>query len=249
MVFCVGWGGGSSWAQTADKKTQDIEAKGWFINGQHLYKDGRYRDALVAFEAAYRLSNRPNILRSIAYCHENLGQYREALSVLREYLSMAEEQKIPEIRRHIRRIQEELEPQDAPPVVAQSEAEESPPPQSEQTRQIEPRRKWRLGTGPAIGYGIGGAALITGSIFGIQAMSARSEAQSLCSTGDAGFCPTDAADALNRDAGYSLFADISFGVAGAALVGATVWMVVENKRQTGVRLVPLGNGLALSGRF
>ena len=247
MVVWVLVGLGPSLAQSADKKTTDIEAKGWFIEGQQLYKDGRYRDALVAFERAYKLSSRPNILRSIAYCHENLGQLREALSVLRDYLSMAEQQKIPEIRSHIRRIQERLEPKDPPPVVATPDTPKEPTPPPE--RSIEPRKQWRLSTGPAVGYGIGGAALIAGSIFGAQALSARSEAQSRCSTGDAGFCPTDAADALNRDASYSLFADISFGVGGAAVVGATVWMIVDNNRPSRLQLIPVGNGVVLNGRF
>ena len=52
---------------------QDAHAREMFITGQHLYQEGRYRDALVAFESAYRLSARANILRSLAYCHKNLG--------------------------------------------------------------------------------------------------------------------------------------------------------------------------------
>jgi len=231
-------------AQVPD--STDVEAKGWFINGQHLYKEGRYRDALVAFEAAYRLSERPNILRSIAYCHENLGELQAALSVLRTYLGLAETQKLPEIRRHIRRIQEQLEPPEPPPVVLKPDPEPQPDPGP---RQIEPRKKWTISAGPIVGYGIGGAALITGGIFGMQALSARSEAQELCSTGDAGFCPRDAAQALNDDMAYSLFADISFGVGGAAIVGATVWMIVENNQKTSIQIVPFGNGIGMVGRF
>ena len=116
-------------------------------------------------------------------------------------------------------------------------------------RQIEPRQKWRVSTGPIVGYGIGGAALITGSIFGAQALSARSEARELCSTGDAGFCPRDAAQALNDDMAYSLFADIGFAVGGAAVLGATVWMIVENKKNTSLQVVPFGNGVGMVGRF
>ncbi len=233
-------------AQVPD--STDAEAKGWFVNGQHLYKEGRYRDALVAFEAAYRLSERPNILRSIAYCHENLGELQSALSVLRMYLGLAETQKLPEIRRHIRRIQEQIEPPKPAPVAVQPEPKPEPKPEPG-PRQIEPRKKWRVSAGPIVGYSIGGAALITGSIFGAQALSARSEARELCSTGDAGFCPRDAAQALNDDMAYSLFADISFGVGGAAVLGATVWMIVENKQNTGLQIVPFGNGVGLVGRF
>ncbi len=244
MLLGVFFGCSTAVAQAPDKKTKDIEAKGWFVNGQHLYKDGRYRDALVAFEAAYRLSGRANILRSIAYCHENLGELTEALSVLRLYLGLAEEQKIPDIRLHIRRIQEKLEPEDPVPVAADPQPNPKPEPSSPHSR-----KKWKVSTGPAIGYGLGGAALITGGIFGLQALSARSEADELCTTGDAVFCPTKAAQALNDDMAYSLFADISFGIGGAAVIGSTVWMIVENKKSTGVKIVPFGNGIGMMGRF
>ena len=233
--------------------SQDEEAKGWFVNGQLLYKDGRYRDALVAFEAAYRMSGRPNILRSIAYCHENLGQYKDAIHVLYRYRGLADEEKVPEIQQHIRRLQEELAPPEPLPVVIDPEREPEPawvPVASPVASSAsEPRRTWRLSSGPALVYGAAGVALITGGVFGIQAMSSRAEAEALCSSGDAGFCPRSAARHLNDDSAYSLYADIGFGVGGAALIGATVWMVIENTQQTSVRVVPFGNGVGLAGRF
>ena len=71
---------GPAMAQGAGQ--QDARAREMFITGQHLYQEGRYRDALVAFESAYRLGGRPNILRSLAYCHENLGETERALDGL-----------------------------------------------------------------------------------------------------------------------------------------------------------------------
>ena len=107
---------GPAMAQGAGQ--QDARAREMFITGQHLYQEGRYRDALVAFESAYRLSGRPNILRSLAYCHENLGEIERALDVLYRYRGLAEESKIPEIERHIQRLENRLdEAAAAPPVV------------------------------------------------------------------------------------------------------------------------------------
>lgn len=241
---------------------QDARAREMFITGQHLYQEGRYRDALVAFESAYRLSGRPNILRSIAYCHENLDEIERALDVLYRYRGLAEEDKVPEIERHIQRLENQLDEAvvvAAPVATRPTEpvSRSNPPPrttpdprkrQVEQPRQIEPREPWRLGLGPKIGFGLGGLALGTGGFFAWKAHEARTSAQELCSTG-AGYCPRAAAKYINDDAFYSVSADTSFAIGGVALVGATVWMVVDNRKTSALRLVPYGNGLGMVGRF
>ena len=256
MASMVVWfllGGQASVAQVPG--SQDDQAKGWFVNGQHLYKNGRYRDALVAFEAAYRMSERPNILRSIAYCHENLGEYKEAIHVLYRYRGLADEEKVPEIQQHIRRLQEKLAPPEPLPVVIDPEPDPEPDPEaplvlvSSSDNQSRGAGAWKVSTGPGLVYGAAGVALVTGGVFGLQAMSSRAEAESQCSSGDAGFCPRSAARHINDDAAYSMYADICFGVGGAALIGATVWMFMENSQKTSVQVVPMGSGLGLVGSF
>ena len=254
---------GPAMAQGAGQ--QDARAREMFITGQHLYQEGRYRDALVAFESAYRLSGRPNILRSLAYCHENLGEIERALDVLYRYRGLAEESKIPEIERHIQRLENRLdEAAAAPPVVVAptntGQSRDTPPRGSTAPREraddrrkaapreIEPREPWRVGLGPKIGFGLGGLALGTGGFFAWKAYDARTQARELCSTG-AGYCPRAAAEYINDDAFYSVAADTSFAVGGVALVGATVWMVIHNRQTSSVRLVPFGNGLGLVGSF
>ena len=242
---------------------QDARAREWFINGQHLYQEGRYRDALVAFEAAYRMSSRPNVLRSIAYCHENLGEIGRALDVLYRYRGLAEEGKVADIERHIERLERRLEEETVPrPVVVpqpnsnrQSDTKSSPKPtkkepsrNAQQQREIAPRDPWRVSLGPTIGYGLGGVALVTGGVFAMKAQQARASALDLCSDG-ARYCPRSAAKHINDDAFYSLMADTSFAVGGLALVGATVWMVVDNRQTSSVQVVPFGRGLGLTGRF
>ena len=108
---------------------------------------------------------------------------------------------------------------------------------------------WSVGAGPLVLYGLAGAGAISGTVFAFRAESARQEAAGLCSTGDAVFCPSSAAGVLARDSTSSLVADISFGVAGAALAGGTIWMFSSKPRGTGVQLVPVGNGLSVQGAF
>ena len=248
---------------------QDARAREMFITGQHLYQEGRYRDALVAFESAYRLSGRANILRSLAYCHENLGEIQRALDVLYRYRELVtDESKIPEIERHIQRLENRLYEASAvpAPVVTQSgqsgarqqsgssEAgasrgrDNGRRTQGQDTRQIEPQDPWRVGVGPKVGFGLGALAMGTGGFFAWQAQQARTSAADLCSDG-AGYCPRSAAKHINDDAFYSAAADTSFAVGGVALVGATIWMVVDNRKTSAVHLVPYGSGLGLMGRF
>ena len=241
---------------------QDARAREMFITGQHLYQEGRYRDALVAFESAYRLSGRANILRSIAYCHENLDEIERALDVLYRYRGLAEEDKVAEIERHIQRLENRLDEAAAAaaPIVTrptERPSQRNPPPrtttksrerQAEKVRQIEPRDPWRFGLGPKIGFGLGGLALGTGGFFAWKAHEARTSARDLCSTG-AGYCPRTAAKHINDDALYSVSADTSFAIGGVALVGATIWMVVDNRKTSALRIVPYGNGLGMVGRF
>ena len=243
--------GGSASAQSTNT---DTKAKEWFINGQHLYQEGRYRDALVAFEAAFRMSSRPNVLKSIAYCYENLGETGNAIDVLYRYRGLAEEVKIPEIDRHIRRLEARLEEDRAvappPPPVVKEPVKESKPAYRPAPRQIAPRSGHVWGTGPVVLYSVAGAAAINGAVFAIQANGARQSAAELCSQDDAVYCPRTAAQHINNDWLYSVVADVSFGVAGTVAVGATLWMIMHNRRQTAaLTVVPLGNGLGLAGRF
>ena len=235
--------GGPAAAQ--DNGAGDQKAKEWFVNGQVLYQEGRYRDALVAFEAAYRMSSRPNVLRSIAYCYENLGEIGNAVDVLYRYRGLANPSKVPEIERHIQRLEERLEgTAPPPPIKPEPEPDVRPPP-----RQVAPRQQWAVQKGQVVLYSVAGAAFVTGGIFAIKANAARTSAAELCSTDDAVYCPRSAAKHINDDWLYSLVADTSFGVGGAAVVGATLWMLIDNSDPTGVTVVPMANGVGLMGRF
>src|SRR5579872_2053643 len=57
------------------------EAKRHFTVGNDLYHDGRYQDALVEFDASYRLGGRPSALRNAADCRRQLNEYKEPARV------------------------------------------------------------------------------------------------------------------------------------------------------------------------
>ena len=227
-------------------ESSDEKAKEWCESGKAFYHEARYEQALVAFETAYRLSSRPTLLRSIGYCYEKLDRLEEALDTFHRWLGQADPENLTEIERHIRRIEQAI---DAANQVA------PPPPLPPPTVVVQPqqaptaRKEWRMGTGPAVLYGVSGIGAVTGVVFAVQADQARKAAAALCSTGDAVFCTGAASNSISRDRTFSGIADLSFGLGGAALVTGTLWMVIGNTKNTAVRVAPVGKGMGLMGTF
>ena len=62
------------------------EARTRFDQGSKLYRAGKYRDAIVQFEAAYRVKPHGAIHYNVAQCWEKLEQWPEALQGYQAYL-------------------------------------------------------------------------------------------------------------------------------------------------------------------
>ena len=62
------------------------EARTRFDQGSKLYRAGKYRDAIVPFEAAYRIKPHGAIHYNVAQCWEKLEQWPEALQGYQAYL-------------------------------------------------------------------------------------------------------------------------------------------------------------------
>lgn len=69
------------WAQEKDEL-----ARRHFESGAAYFAEAEYEDALKAFRKAYELSNRPEILLSIATVEERVGNLGAAIEALNEYL-------------------------------------------------------------------------------------------------------------------------------------------------------------------
>ncbi|MEC9390349.1 MAG: hypothetical protein VX944_09765 [Myxococcota bacterium] len=258
LVLCMGFGSPLARAQSGpDERARDL-----YESGKEYYQAGKYTEALIAFETAYRLSGRNNLLRSIGYCYEKLDRLQEALATYHRWMVVADAEKLEEVERHIRRIERLIEeevvathaarveaqraaaaavaPTPAPPPVAAPPAVAEPPPPPPP----EPRAPWRISAGPSALYGLGAAAGIAGTVLAVQAGQARTEAGNACSTGDAILCRDTASAALQRDSLFSVLADANFGLTGAAIVGATIWMIVDNRSgPVAVSIAPTGVGV------
>lgn len=94
LLFCAGVALPSSMAlaQSEDVSEENEErARLLFQAGDEHYANGRYEDALAAFEESYALSGHPLLLFNMANAQERMGLYDGAISSLERYLPDAEE--------------------------------------------------------------------------------------------------------------------------------------------------------------
>jgi HEPN domain-containing protein len=241
----------------------DARAKELYENGADLYDEGRYDDAVAAWEEAYRLSNKALLLYNIANAEERAGRYRDALEHLNRYRAFATADERSILDRRIsnleRRIQETgAEPAapapvvTAPPVTAPDPAPEPAPltTASTATTTADPGPAARTGP-PLATYvfgGVGVAGLAVGGVFGVGAITARGQAEGLCVLHEGTtLCPASAGEFIQKDKVDSLVADISLGVGAASLVTAVVFAFVDEP--VGVAPLPGGGMVTFGGRF
>jgi tetratricopeptide (TPR) repeat protein len=200
----------------------DARARELYQNGAVLYDEGRYEEAVLAFEEAYRLSARPALLFNIANALERAGHWQEALDVLARYRAYARADERETLDRRILSLERRIAENRAnPPVAAPVKAESAPtphpppPPQTAAPTLFRPAPIALAGAGLVslgVGAALGGGALATG-----EAAAAR------CATDNSGTlrCDAGAADLLAQESGSALAADVLVG-AGILGLGAGV---------------------------
>jgi hypothetical protein len=73
--------------ESEDRDAQKrAEAKLSFIEGSKSFSDGRYRQAIDQFRHAFDIVRSPEILFNIGRCHEELGEFEEAIYNYEMYL-------------------------------------------------------------------------------------------------------------------------------------------------------------------
>jgi tetratricopeptide (TPR) repeat protein len=226
----------------AEESEDDVRARQLYDNGAILYDEGRYEDAIVAWQEAWNLSQRPLLLYNIANAQERLGLWRDALETLNRYRAFAKPEEREKLDRRInnleRRLQEEGGTQTNPVTPTTRPVDVIP------VTEVEPVR--RTGWIPVTAYGIGGVGIVTGTVFGLQARAARESAAGLCQTVTTTICPDTATDALHRDTSRSLLADGAFILGGLGIAGGTVATVMLG---TDRPLVLTPGGILLRGQF
>jgi tetratricopeptide (TPR) repeat protein len=222
-------------------------AKELYSNGKRLFEEEQYSKALMAWEEAHKLSERPLLLFNIALAQEKLGQLEAAIENLYTYRAFApaEEQdmlveKIADLKAALAAAHAVAAAQAAAAKEAEPEPEPEPVPEPVPDRNSKPIM---------IAWSATGVAAVSGLAFGLMAQSEKGQADAFCEKeGGTLMCTTEAQPHLDRRATYALMSDISWGLTAIGL-GTAVWMTVSDKQTRGAQVLVGPQFLGLRGTF
>ncbi len=204
----------------------DARARELYDNGATLYDEGRYEDAVAAFEEAYRLSKRPALLFNIANALERLARYDEALDVLSRYRAYAPADERETLDRRITMLERRATEQKAAAAAAPPPPPPAPAAVVVATPTPEPTKTTLFRPLPLAVSGAGLVALGIGAGLGGGAVGAHTEAADGCApdAGGALRCSSSTAAALDAERGDALAADIlmitgALGLGGGIALG------------------------------
>jgi tetratricopeptide (TPR) repeat protein len=239
--------------QESAMQAADEEARKHFQIGKLLLDSGRFQEAIAEFEAAYKLSGRPQLLYNLYVAHRDAGNVDQAIEALRGYL-----EKVPDApdRLNLTARLAALEEQQK----RQREQEERARLATEEAAQAKAEVAKRTYTVtehsavPWIVMGIGGA-LVVGSVgTGVAALGKSHELKDKCF--DANSCPRSQKDNIDKARALSTTTDVLWITGSAAVVtGFVLWVtgVLDTERQVpvtaGASITPQGVSTSLTARF
>jgi tetratricopeptide (TPR) repeat protein len=256
-------------AQTkSEKAATDARARELFAKGDAAYAEGRYEEALAAFQEAHDLSNRPQLLFNISNAFERLGRHAEALDALEKYLASGKARDRDVVQKRIASLKKRVEEKrEADRIAKEREREEEERKKRERERDEEEKRKkrdeaMRVENGterkllppeessrsslPMVLLVSGGVIAVTGGVFALLTLSARSDAENGCKDAPSGrLCSGAAESALDREQTFGIVADV--GIVTGVIVGIVgAYLLLQ---PSGVRAKMSRGGFGLGGSF
>lgn len=217
---------------------EDTRARELYENGADLYKEGRYAEAILAWQESYKLSARHPLLLNIAGAQERLGLLSDAVDSIQRYRAFASSEERDELEQRVLALQQRIAAQPAPqPVVVQPVVVQptptptpTPVPVPSKTPSLQRTVGWAVfGTGAALGVGFGAVAGVT---FG--------QAKDYKDAGDqAGW---EKIRPLNN-------ASIGLAATGGALAVAGIVVALTAPKDHGVAVLPTTDGFVVAGSF
>jgi tetratricopeptide (TPR) repeat protein len=229
-------------------------AKELFENGQTLFDEGRYEDAITAWEESYRLSGAPDLLWNLSSAWERLGDYGSALAALNRYRALAPASERETLDRRMRALEERIArkqqetppPAAAPPVTPPPAATPTPP----SPTPVPSAKKRPFPVGPVVVGAVGVGGLAFGTVEALQASGAVAALRDSCVSTDAGLvCPEGAKADADARANAATLSLVGFGVGGLLTAGGVVWLVVDRAHDVSLGPGPGLTGLSLTGTF
>jgi len=241
-------------AAARSKQGNDLaRAKRLFNRAEGHFHKGKIREALQAYQKAYKAKPLPGFHFNIGQCYRSLGDHEKAIHHFERYIMRSTNPRNREdARRLLELSQKELAEQQR---VVKQDAEEKPPDLAPESQPVvtplPPPRKDRPRRLPAAyfwsGVGITAALLAATTVTGALALSHSSKFKDLST-------PQDDLQGL-KDQGQALSttASVTFGLGLAMATATTVlyfWTDLASK-ETAVTAAPLRRGalVTMGGRF
>jgi tetratricopeptide (TPR) repeat protein len=239
-------------AASVELDENEEQARRLFLLGDDLYMQGRYEEALAAFEESYELSGRPLLLYNMANVHERSGDFEQALLKLEAYLPESTDEERPRLRTRIESLRDRIE-------------------RLEERRRLEEERLRMQQAGmqrparspldvPALLTTLGGVVILGGAVgLAVLARNTGDTLEAGCSTTASGtYCPDSLEGDIKRERRAAFAADGLF-VAGVAAIGVGIFLFLrdddqeEDEPDAGPQvdgwLGPQGGGMQVSGAF
>lgn len=257
LATVTSWGEMAASAQpknASEKAALDVRARELFQKGDTAYAEGRYEEALAAFQEAHELSGRPQLLFNVSNALERLGRYAEAVDALEKYLASGKAKDRDVVQKRLANLRRRVEDQKKVDEKNKEEEErrraEEKKKADEQAAEAARRAAQQAGDNtsnagnnnggaktpppkekparilPIVLLGGGALAFAGAGVFGALTLSARSDVNAGCKDAPGGkLCTEDASSAIDRDKTFGLITDIAL-VSGVVLAGAGVYFLI-----------------------
>lgn len=224
-------------------KPTDATAREHLSTGNRYYRLREFEKAIEEYKAGAVKEDAPVFYYNLGQCYRQLGRYEEAIWHYERFLERGTPTGEVEVavKKFIAQMRDELgkaamkqppvEP--APPSAPNSTSAEHPLPPIEHRRGMPLQRKLAIGVGAA-----GSVSLALGVVFGLRASSFQDDADATCpmSTCDRA---DDANKLIDRGKTNALYANVAFGIGGAALVGgAVLWIIGAPREHPAMMIAP-----------
>jgi len=233
------------WAQPKPgdgaQSSKDTRARELWTRGNHLFEEGKYEEALAAFEESYGLSKRPGTLVALANTYELLGRLDAAITTLRQYQPDAPPDEVEVIRKRISSLERRArrqgadsgatvpKPDPTPDSTSGQTPDQTPDPTLGQVSESRPTAPRQRPLGAWIVTGAGGAVVAVGLGLGLAASATRGDIDARCGSYQGQtFCPIDVEPLIDRQRRLALGADIAVGVGLATAAAGVVWLLLGN---------------------
>gem|GEM_PF-5513523 len=232
MTFCI-W---VLWATVAwGQEDKDLElAKQAYQYGKQMYDEAEYEEAIQAFQRAYDISPKHQLLFNIAMAYRMNDELELARTYFEQYQKHCNDEEYLQAQVHIEKIEktlDERQKEEEERILAEEALREPKPPAD----RLPP---WVI---PSV-WGVSAIGVGTGLFFGIESQSKTALLEPMCSKN---LCMNSASPIMDGVRQDAMIADIAYGI-GLAAMSTALWLQIS---QSQTQLSVTSNRIILQGEF